>query len=103
MEEYVLRGNSAILKCHIPSFVSEYVIVTSWIISEDNEEVEIKLDSVQTDGTVIIDSIMALCQNHLNLICILFYWQELCILLTTSNVGLRSIDCLGSCSYYGYL
>ncbi|XP_059046493.1 cell adhesion molecule Dscam2 isoform X12 [Achroia grisella] len=45
MEEYVLRGNAAILKCHIPSFVSEYVTVISWIISEDNEVVEIKLDS----------------------------------------------------------
>lgn len=51
MEEYVLRGNSAILKCHIPSFVSEYVTVNSWIISEDSEEVEIKLDSAHNyDG-----------------------------------------------------
>lgn len=49
MEEYVLRGNSAILKCHIPSFVSEYVTVNSWIISEDSEEVEIKLDSANND------------------------------------------------------
>lgn len=45
MEEYVLRGNAAILKCHIPSFVSEYVMVVSWIISEGEEEVEINLDS----------------------------------------------------------
>ncbi|XP_046962703.1 Down syndrome cell adhesion molecule-like protein Dscam2 isoform X17 [Vanessa cardui] len=45
MEEYVLRGNAAILKCHIPSFVSEYVNVVSWIISEVEEEVEIKLES----------------------------------------------------------
>ncbi|XP_026733071.1 Down syndrome cell adhesion molecule-like protein Dscam2 isoform X14 [Trichoplusia ni] len=45
MEEYVLRGNSAILKCHIPSFVSEYVYVISWIISEGEEEIDIKLDS----------------------------------------------------------
>lgn len=42
MEENVLRGNSAILKCHIPSFVSEYVTVSSWIIFEgDIEEKEI--------------------------------------------------------------
>ncbi|CAG4948443.1 unnamed protein product [Colias eurytheme] len=47
MEEYVLRGNSAILKCHIPSFVSEYVSVISWIISEGDEIDEIKLDSEQ--------------------------------------------------------
>lgn len=44
-EEYVLRGNAAILKCQIPSFVSEYVSVNSWIISEDEKEEEIKLDS----------------------------------------------------------
>ncbi|CAG9119517.1 unnamed protein product [Plutella xylostella] len=45
MEENVLRGNSAIMKCHIPSFVSEYVIVSSWIISEDDAEtMEIKVD-----------------------------------------------------------
>lgn len=45
-EENVLRGNSAILKCHIPSFVSEYVSISSWIISEgDNEEMDISLDS----------------------------------------------------------
>lgn len=52
MEEYVLRGNSAILKCHIPSFVSEYVNVISWIISEGEEEIDIKLDSASNvDGT----------------------------------------------------
>lgn len=42
MEENVLRGNSAIVKCHIPSFVTEYVTVSSWIISEgDVDEMEI--------------------------------------------------------------
>lgn len=52
MEEYVLRGNSAILKCHIPSFVSEYVNVISWIISEGDEELDIKLESANNfDGT----------------------------------------------------
>ncbi|XP_060803952.1 cell adhesion molecule Dscam2 isoform X9 [Amyelois transitella] len=45
MEENVLRGNSAIVKCHIPSFVTEYVTVSSWIISEDEiDEIEIKID-----------------------------------------------------------
>ncbi|XP_037298235.1 Down syndrome cell adhesion molecule-like protein Dscam2 [Manduca sexta] len=57
MEEYVLRGNSAILKCHIPSFVSEYVFVTSWIISEGETDLdEIKLDSNQNlnDGKYLV-------------------------------------------------
>lgn len=45
MEESVLRGNAAILKCHISTFVTEYVSVSSWIISEgDKEELEIKAE-----------------------------------------------------------
>jgi hypothetical protein len=28
--EYVIRGNSAVLKCSIPSFVSDFVAVVSW-------------------------------------------------------------------------
>lgn len=53
-EENVLRGNSAILKCHIPSFVSEYVTITSWIISEgETDYVEISLDSVFNLGKLV--------------------------------------------------
>lgn len=52
VEENVLRGNSAIFKCLIPSFVTEYVSVASWIISEDNEEKEINInDSANGEGT----------------------------------------------------
>ncbi|XP_069356503.1 cell adhesion molecule Dscam1 isoform X29 [Maniola hyperantus] len=54
-EEYVLRGNAAILKCQIPSFVSEYVSVNSWIVSEDDIENEIKLDnSTDLDGKYLV-------------------------------------------------
>ena len=35
--EYVMRGNSAILKCSIPSFVADFVYVTAWIDDEGNE------------------------------------------------------------------
>lgn len=28
--EYVIGGNSAVLKCSIPSFVADFVSVTSW-------------------------------------------------------------------------
>ena len=46
MEESVLRGNAAILKCHISTFVTEYVSVSSWIISEgETDELEIKAES----------------------------------------------------------
>lgn len=37
MEENVLRGNSAIMKCHIPSFVSDFVHVSTWIETENGE------------------------------------------------------------------
>ncbi|CAH2108338.1 unnamed protein product [Euphydryas editha] len=43
VEENVLRGNAAIFKCLIPSFVTEYVHVASWIIIED-DEIEILLN-----------------------------------------------------------
>lgn len=53
-EENVLRGNAAILKCHIPSFVTEYVAITSWIISEGDKDVqEINLDSDSNLGNDI--------------------------------------------------
>lgn len=29
--EYVIKGNSAVLKCSIPSFVADFVKVESWI------------------------------------------------------------------------
>lgn len=51
MEESVLRGNAAILKCHISTFVTEYVSVSSWIISEgDKEELEIKAEENKALG-----------------------------------------------------
>lgn len=34
--EYVIRGNSAILKCSIPSFVADFVNVVSWHDDEEN-------------------------------------------------------------------
>lgn len=40
MDENVLRGNTAIVKCHIPSFVSDFVVVDAWIEIEDDEKVE---------------------------------------------------------------
>lgn len=37
MDEHVLRGNTGILRCHIPSFVADYVFVSTWIEDEDTE------------------------------------------------------------------
>lgn len=34
VDEYVLRGNSATLKCLVPSFVADFVFVTEWMDEE---------------------------------------------------------------------
>jgi hypothetical protein len=38
MDEHILKGNSAILKCHIPSFVSDFVVIDAWIDEESGDE-----------------------------------------------------------------
>ncbi|GIY36363.1 uncharacterized protein CDAR_420531, partial [Caerostris darwini] len=30
-DDFVVRGNTAVLRCHLPAFVREYVVVDSWI------------------------------------------------------------------------
>jgi len=32
--EYVIRGNSAVMKCKIPSFVADFVSVESWVADD---------------------------------------------------------------------
>ncbi|CAM1309779.1 Uncharacterised protein r2_g1992 [Pycnogonum litorale] len=34
-DEYVILGNTAVLRCNIPSYISDFVEVTSWIIDDD--------------------------------------------------------------------
>jgi hypothetical protein len=34
--EYVIRGNSAVMKCEVPSFVSDFVVVENWQDSKGN-------------------------------------------------------------------
>lgn len=41
MDEHVLRGNAGIVKCHIPSFVIDFVFVSGWILDDGNEVTEI--------------------------------------------------------------
>ena len=36
-EVYVILGNSALVKCEIPSFVADFVAVTSWVDNSGNE------------------------------------------------------------------
>lgn len=35
--EYVIKGNAAVLKCNIPSFVADFVRVEAWIDEEGTE------------------------------------------------------------------
>lgn len=46
---YVIRGNAAVFKCHIPSFVADHVQVTSWHDTDAGE-----YTAVQQFGIVTI-------------------------------------------------
>lgn len=37
VSEYVIKGNTAVLKCTIPSFVADFVKVEAWISDEGRE------------------------------------------------------------------
>lgn len=45
--EYVIRGNAAILKCSIPSFVAEFVQVVGWQDDQGNS-----FDPDEGNGTI---------------------------------------------------
>uniref|UniRef100_A0A182M8Q5 Ig-like domain-containing protein n=1 Tax=Anopheles culicifacies TaxID=139723 RepID=A0A182M8Q5_9DIPT len=30
-DEYVMSGNTAVLKCQVPSYIQDYVVVTAWV------------------------------------------------------------------------
>lgn len=48
--EYVIRGNSGIMKCKIPSFVADFVLVDAWI--SDTNEVYTRNDTQMNYGKV---------------------------------------------------
>ncbi|XP_025152781.1 Down syndrome cell adhesion molecule-like protein Dscam2 isoform X31 [Harpegnathos saltator] len=53
LTEYVIRGNSAILKCSIPSYIAEFVTVEAWI--REDEEVYLPEDpAVGQDGKYLV-------------------------------------------------
>lgn len=45
--EYVIKGNAAIMKCKIPSFVTDFVQVETWINAEDGTEITSRTDDSQ--------------------------------------------------------
>lgn len=46
-KEYIIKGNSAIMKCSVPSFVSDYVSVVSWV---DENGIEYKSTGNYSDS-----------------------------------------------------
>ncbi|XP_036333495.1 Down syndrome cell adhesion molecule-like protein Dscam2 isoform X3 [Rhagoletis pomonella] len=53
IDEFVLRGNSATLKCLVPSFVADFINVESWVDEEGVEFVRTKGDEVM-DGKYLV-------------------------------------------------
>ena len=51
--EYVIRGNSAVLKCSIPSFVADFVQIISW--QDENGVLYGSIDQPQNMGTHTTD------------------------------------------------
>lgn len=37
VSEYVIKGNTAVLKCNIPSFVADFVKVEAWVASDGTQ------------------------------------------------------------------
>lgn len=35
-DDFVIRGNTGIIRCNIPSFVKDYVTINAWIRSDGN-------------------------------------------------------------------
>lgn len=48
--EYVIKGNSAIMKCKIPSFVADFVEVEAWINVDDGTEYTHNLSTLNAYG-----------------------------------------------------
>lgn len=50
IDEFVLRGNAATLKCLLPSFVADFVEVIEWVSPEDGTSY--KTNDYQEKGTL---------------------------------------------------
>ena len=51
-QEYVIRGNSALVKCNVPSFVADFVEVQSWM-TDSGDTYWPKENDYGTDGVKI--------------------------------------------------
>lgn len=43
IDEFVLLGNSGIMRCSLPSFVADFIQVNSWLIIDNDESTEINV------------------------------------------------------------
>ena len=48
IKEFVIRGNDALIKCSIPSFVTDFVTVRSWIVESSENDMEVALGASLT-------------------------------------------------------
>ena len=48
IKEFVIRGNDALIKCSIPSFVTDFVTVRSWIVESSESDIEVALGASLT-------------------------------------------------------
>ena len=44
---YVIKGNSAILKCEVPSFVADFLHIIAWVDEEENSYVYSAANNIQ--------------------------------------------------------
>ncbi|XP_054712901.1 cell adhesion molecule Dscam2-like [Uloborus diversus] len=52
-DDYVIRGNTAVLRCHLPSFAREYVTLDSWI--KDDETI-LKSTDIEDDKYTVLST-----------------------------------------------
>lgn len=62
--EYVIKGNSAIVKCKIPSFVTDFVSIDSWIFDDgmvlfQNDSNATNYGTIWTMDIVVLDCVLA--------------------------------------------
>ncbi|XP_031640128.1 Down syndrome cell adhesion molecule-like protein Dscam2 isoform X17 [Contarinia nasturtii] len=67
MDEHVLKGNAAIVKCHIPSFVIDFVYVSAWILDESGDITEIHADENGIDIHTIDGKYLVLPSGELHI------------------------------------
>lgn len=45
IDEFILLGNSVVVKCLLPSFVADFIQVVSWLVIDNDESNEISATS----------------------------------------------------------